>query len=455
MPARVVVVTGMHRSGTSLVASVLQRAGAHMGERLLEADRRNPRGFFEDVDFYGFHQQAFADRGRTPYVGSDFRFEATPAEIEQAQRLVAAREHQALWGFKDPRACLFLEFWRARIPHACFLLLYRHPLEVLASLVRRGEPHTVGLSEGIEAWYAYNLAIRRFAAEHADASLVCHAYAAAETPRLLIEQLNAKCNLGLSCDGEALAALYHREDLRRLPLTPTVEEIFGRLYPECRDLYRTLEAAADLPCGPEPGEHHGTSPDLVALAETLARLPAPHPPSRRRGLLLLTLAGLDPELVEALYTQHGAYVRDLEGTREHLRSALAWTKQLEAELAAKHAGITHLEQALVQREHALAARDEEIAQRDRALTARHEEIARLEAALAGRNALIERQAGVMDEQRGRIGQLEADVARQSGVIAGLEARLLRNRYRRFVGRLRHAVRGLLTWRRGPGPRAAV
>ncbi|HEX9941494.1 MAG TPA: hypothetical protein VGG03_05740 [Thermoanaerobaculia bacterium] len=45
-----IVVAGMHRSGTSLVASILAAFGISMGEQRI-ADQNNPRGYFEDLDF--------------------------------------------------------------------------------------------------------------------------------------------------------------------------------------------------------------------------------------------------------------------------------------------------------------------------------------------------------------------------------------------------------------------
>ena len=48
-----IVITGMHRSGTSLLASLLRILGAPFGERLLPPSRANQPGYFEDVDFIG------------------------------------------------------------------------------------------------------------------------------------------------------------------------------------------------------------------------------------------------------------------------------------------------------------------------------------------------------------------------------------------------------------------
>jgi hypothetical protein len=52
-PGPPIVVTGMHRSGTSLSASILAALGVAMGEQLLPADAANPRGYFEDLRLRG------------------------------------------------------------------------------------------------------------------------------------------------------------------------------------------------------------------------------------------------------------------------------------------------------------------------------------------------------------------------------------------------------------------
>ncbi|MEY2858272.1 MAG: hypothetical protein RLZZ74_2584, partial [Cyanobacteriota bacterium] len=45
----VMIITGMHRSGTSLTASLLQSAGVNLGDRLMSEDRGNSKGHFEDL----------------------------------------------------------------------------------------------------------------------------------------------------------------------------------------------------------------------------------------------------------------------------------------------------------------------------------------------------------------------------------------------------------------------
>lgn len=55
-PAPVLVITGMHRSGTSFAASLLHDAGLYLGGRMLAPHASNPLGHFEDLEFYEFDQ---------------------------------------------------------------------------------------------------------------------------------------------------------------------------------------------------------------------------------------------------------------------------------------------------------------------------------------------------------------------------------------------------------------
>ena len=49
--SNVLIVTGMHRSGTSLTASFVRSLGIDVGDNLLSPDAYNPKGYFEDVAF--------------------------------------------------------------------------------------------------------------------------------------------------------------------------------------------------------------------------------------------------------------------------------------------------------------------------------------------------------------------------------------------------------------------
>src|ERR1700712_1555058 len=62
---RVLVIAGMHRSGTSLVTRWLNNCGLHIGDELVGAETGNEDGHFEDLDFLHAHQSILKSRRLT------------------------------------------------------------------------------------------------------------------------------------------------------------------------------------------------------------------------------------------------------------------------------------------------------------------------------------------------------------------------------------------------------
>ena len=132
------IVAGFHRSGTSLACQLLHRAGLFLGYDLLGARFSNLRGHFEDVQVLNLHQQILADNGETWLVSKPFLPVVTEPHWRTMEQIVQRRnaEH-ALWGFKDPRVCLFLMLWKHLLPNAKVLLIYRYFSDSTYSLARR------------------------------------------------------------------------------------------------------------------------------------------------------------------------------------------------------------------------------------------------------------------------------------------------------------------------------
>ncbi|HZY35534.1 MAG TPA: hypothetical protein VFE53_02735, partial [Mucilaginibacter sp.] len=57
----ILIIAGMHRSGTSVVSQWLKSCGLNVGEQLLGADIGNIEGHFEDIDFYRFHEDTLEE----------------------------------------------------------------------------------------------------------------------------------------------------------------------------------------------------------------------------------------------------------------------------------------------------------------------------------------------------------------------------------------------------------
>jgi hypothetical protein len=211
------IVTGMHRSGTSLLASALEQAGLSIGDRLLGATPSNPKGHFEDLDFVEWHEAVFADNGRTTFDAHQHGpLEISPQRRREARAMIDARQGRAVWGWKDPRTCLFLEFWHSLLPDARMLMVHRSPEEVLASLDRRrhdeltrrwpglwslkrfGVDLTFRRRRAARWWLASNAAMLAFAREHPDRCLVVELARLRDQLPPAIEFMRSAWNLPLS-----------------------------------------------------------------------------------------------------------------------------------------------------------------------------------------------------------------------------------------------------------------
>ena len=55
--SKTIVILGMHKSGTSMVAGVLEKLGVNMGKELLGPHWSNPLGHFENVKFVNLDER--------------------------------------------------------------------------------------------------------------------------------------------------------------------------------------------------------------------------------------------------------------------------------------------------------------------------------------------------------------------------------------------------------------
>src|ERR1700687_112731 len=248
---RVLVITGMHRSGTSLLASVAASAGIDMGARLLPPSKGNQRGHFEDLDFVSFHESCLDRRGAGPLqppTAGVPRLEDD--EARAAGALLARRAGKPLWGWKDPRTSLFLEAWDGLLPDPFYLLVYRHPVEVALSLLRRGLDIEVQLDAwtAIRAWTIYNRQLLAFRAAVAERCLLWSIGGATDRLSAALEMAAERSGLPLA--GRGLEDHFAAGELRTGLLARGIE--WRPLLPEAMELFARLEMAADLPGG-EPG----------------------------------------------------------------------------------------------------------------------------------------------------------------------------------------------------------
>src|SRR4051812_35790172 len=127
MQNKVLVILGMHRSGTSLTAQWLHMCGLHIGDRLVGAGRGNKEGHFEDRDFLDLHRSILTSYN-LPDTGlvSEYDLDLNNMQQERVKGLITFKNSlYEEWGWKEPRTCLFLQQYRHVLPAAKYFILLR------------------------------------------------------------------------------------------------------------------------------------------------------------------------------------------------------------------------------------------------------------------------------------------------------------------------------------------
>ncbi len=146
-PRRLVLVVGVGRSGTSLLAGILGQLGFHIPQPEVQADDTNPRGFGEPRWVVDFHRGLMRRRRVTVFDSRPAAWEATGAAAADPE--VQAELREWLEGqlgeadavvVKDPRIGWFLPLWlqaagALRVPTS-FVTMLRQPAEILTSARR-------------------------------------------------------------------------------------------------------------------------------------------------------------------------------------------------------------------------------------------------------------------------------------------------------------------------------
>jgi glycosyltransferase involved in cell wall biosynthesis len=263
----------MHRSGTSLVASLAAAAGVDMGDRLLGADRGNPLGYFEDIGFLSL-QRRMLDESTPADDGGHRDWGWTEGERldrsrfalfrDEARSLLEARRGaERPWGWKDPRTTLALDFWDEILEEPFYLFVYRYPWDVADSMQRLGAEVFLRNPEYAHwIWAFYNRHLLDFCRRRRERSLLVSTNALLRHPerfQVLLEE-----RFGLRLPGERMREIVDDCMLRTLEGADPLIGLVAATSPESTRLLAELDAEADLPSTdlweiPSAGEHRALS----------------------------------------------------------------------------------------------------------------------------------------------------------------------------------------------------
>lgn len=215
MKSTATIILGMHRSGTSLLARCLALLGVDLGpdDHLLPATKFNPTGFWEHEAVVTLNDEILATFG-----GTWRDLPALPDGWERDTRLDPLREKAAAilaadfagresWGFKDPRTCITLPFWKPLLPVARYVLCLRNPADVAHSL-----EHAMPYADGAALWLRYvEASLRHTAGE--TRILISYEDLLADLPGEM-RRLALELNLPATDAALALAGEFARDELR-------------------------------------------------------------------------------------------------------------------------------------------------------------------------------------------------------------------------------------------------
>jgi hypothetical protein len=152
------LILGSGRSGTSLAAGTLARAGYFMGDALWPENEGNPKGQFEDQEVNGINEDLLGEIVPLPSDGWLRKLRLRTHPMREGQRWLAALPLRATipcppylatrievvtartpFCFKDPRFSYTLPAWRPYLKDTLLLCVFRHPSVTAASMLKEIE----------------------------------------------------------------------------------------------------------------------------------------------------------------------------------------------------------------------------------------------------------------------------------------------------------------------------
>jgi predicted O-methyltransferase YrrM len=170
LPERLLLVLGMHRSGTSALSGLLCQQGFSGPQHPDAADSNNPTGYWEPPEIRAVHnamlgqvQSSWDDLMLPAEIWSPVELDQHLQQLEQAlQRDYAAPSSNQVAVVKDPRQCRLQPLWNDLLHkhqlQASVLLVVRHPIAVALSLQRRDQ---LPVNRSLLLWLSHTLEAER------------------------------------------------------------------------------------------------------------------------------------------------------------------------------------------------------------------------------------------------------------------------------------------------------
>lgn len=212
-PRTVVILLGMHRSGTSLLSNVLHILGVDMADTTDHVSPKNAGGFWERPELVAIHDEILSAIGRPiakpshvlPLPPAWWRtkdVQALKPKLVDYVRTQLAKSSNP-WGFKDPRTCRLLPLWQEVFRELNLEPVYvnavRTPAESSVSMSQKSPARKMSVANGELMWLSYNYDIARYVLTKSPSILIDYDEwfaAPVEMARRLAQQLGIGRDLG-------------------------------------------------------------------------------------------------------------------------------------------------------------------------------------------------------------------------------------------------------------------
>lgn len=258
------IITGMHRSGTSLTSSLIESAGVNVGMRLMGALPSNPKGHFENLDFVEFHERALQLQDCSQEGWTLEKTISIPQQLRDEAKLIIEKNSTShFWGWKDPRTTLFLDFWKDLLPQAYFIFTYRAPWEVIDSLYRRGDKVFVqNPVHALDVWIHYNKLILDFYRRFPEKSILLNIETLISDHNCIFQLCKDKFGIEFEDPTENII---DKSLMNTLGLRSHRPLIINKFSPEAIEVFNKLNNQADVKCQPSFCSDSESEKSIIAL----------------------------------------------------------------------------------------------------------------------------------------------------------------------------------------------
>ncbi len=228
---------------------------------------------------------------RSEFDDEVHQIEVSPVWNGMALDLLRGNLEQQLWGWADPHAVYFLDYWKNLDPKFTFILVYNHPRCLLTQDSENTEELTSQtLDQRVHKWCTYNAALLHFYHRNSECCLLVHAGQARASAKSYLQQVRARIDATLdagkteifvnsgpsgsntSVQSNRSKAMNQPENCKTLLAETTwqnmgvnngenslkqyIAEALINQFPDGRQMYEELQSVANLPYAGEEFSSH-------------------------------------------------------------------------------------------------------------------------------------------------------------------------------------------------------